>query len=115
MGIASLVWNICTEHTLQKSDWRDAYDVALALPTLLLLWGRDCSESKWLRRWLGLLAVIYAINVATDAFSLISGRWSKAAARSLKAVTDAGSLYMWAQILYIDHRIRIACQPQHAP
>lgn len=92
---------------IRWSDAEDAAESLLTVPTLVLLLRNalEQSASRELRCWVAMLTCVYGLGVAIDLVELVMGRWSKAAVRSFTALIDAGSLYMWAQILYLQRRM----------
>jgi hypothetical protein len=104
-----VLYTFATTSHVRWGDVDDAAEAALTIPTLLLVLRQPqpppAGRRQLLRYWLIALTVTYSVGVGIDLATLIAGKWRKAAVRSCTAVLDGSSLYMWANIVFLQRRI----------
>ena len=101
LGAAALGWTLCTERLRWRDVW-DGADLLLALPTLFALHRYRADPPPGLARWCSAVLVAYALAVAFDVVWVLLGRWKAVPSRTLTALADVGSLWMWAQCVYFN-------------
>ena len=114
LGAAALAWTLCTER-LHWTDVWDGVDLLLALPTLFALLAYRADPPVGLARWCCVLCAAYTVSVAFDLVWLCLGRWRAVPSRSMTALTDAGSLWMWMQCVYYNRELALALARWQAP
>ena len=114
MGVGALIWTLCTE-PLHWTDVWDGMDLLLALPTLFALLGFRADPPPRLARWCCVLCAAYAVNVVYDVVRIFSGSGQAGRSRTVTALIDAGSLWMWMQCVYYNRELARALAQWQAP
>jgi hypothetical protein len=114
LGALALFWTLCTERWRWRDAW-DGIDLLLALPTLFALLRYHADPPPALARWCFAMLAVYALAVGFDVIWLLMGRWKEVPSRSMTALTDAGSLWMWMQTVYYNRLLARALARQQAP